>query len=172
MCRKLNGGHSCSSLHYRGPKLQRSQANHICRLDNIGLSDIPRDHCHGLTQSATRISGPDFTIIPAYCVVCRARAITGVWAREQQGDCRHTTVRLYTRRTQPVRPVCETSCCMKLQRSTLLGLVSFSRPIVARATQKKSCSEINRTTCFVSKGDFLMLYGASCAYVDLRDSAV
>ena len=39
-------------------------------------SDTPRDRCHGLNQSATRISGPDFTIMPAYCVVCRMRAIT------------------------------------------------------------------------------------------------
>ena len=32
-------------------------------------ADISRDRCHSLNQSATRISGPDFTIMPAYSVV-------------------------------------------------------------------------------------------------------
>ena len=46
----------------------------------IGFSDIPCDRCHGLNQSATRICGHDFTIMPAYCVVCRMRAITPPYA--------------------------------------------------------------------------------------------
>ena len=37
------------------------------------LSDIPRDHCHGLNQSATRIGGHDNTIRLAYSIVCRMR---------------------------------------------------------------------------------------------------
>ena len=32
-------------------------------------SDISRDPRHGLNQPAMRISGPDFTIMPAYSVV-------------------------------------------------------------------------------------------------------
>ena len=43
-------------------------------------SDIPRDRCPGLNRSGTRISGHDFTIMLAYCVVCRTRAITQSYA--------------------------------------------------------------------------------------------
>ena len=59
----------------------------------ITCSDIPRDRCHGLSQSVTRISRPDFTIMPAYCVVCHTWAINSVWACVRQGYCPHTTVR-------------------------------------------------------------------------------
>ena len=57
-------------------------------------------------------SGVDFTIMPAYCAECRSWAITGAWARVQQGYCPHPTVWCYAHRTQPVHPVHETSCCM------------------------------------------------------------
>ena len=33
------------------------------------VSGVSRDRCHGLNQSAKRISGPDFTITPAYSVL-------------------------------------------------------------------------------------------------------
>ena len=42
----------------------------------ILFSDIPYDHRHGLNQSVSRISRPDFTIRPPYSVVCRMWAIT------------------------------------------------------------------------------------------------
>ena len=35
----------------------------------IADSDLSRDCCHGLNQSAVRISGPDYTIMPTYSVV-------------------------------------------------------------------------------------------------------
>ena len=35
----------------------------------INYSDISHDRCHGLNEPATRISGPDFTLMPAYSVV-------------------------------------------------------------------------------------------------------
>ena len=47
-------------------------------------SDIPRDRCLGLNQSATRICGHDFTIMPTYCVVCRTRAITPPYANNKR----------------------------------------------------------------------------------------
>ena len=48
------------------------------------VSDIPHDRRHGLNQSATRLSGHDFTIMPAYCVACRTRAITPSYAGNKQ----------------------------------------------------------------------------------------
>ena len=47
---------------------------------HIAHSDIPRDRCHDLNQSAMRISGHDFPMMPVYCVICRTQAITPSYA--------------------------------------------------------------------------------------------
>ena len=52
---------------------------HDC-ISHIAHSDIPRDRCHGLNQSAIRISEHDFTMMTVYCVVCCTRAITPSYA--------------------------------------------------------------------------------------------
>ena len=57
---------------------------HDC-ISHIAHSDIPRGGCHGSNQSAMRISGHDFTMMPVYRVVCRTRAINGVWALRTTG---------------------------------------------------------------------------------------
>ena len=74
-------------------------------------SDISRDHCHGLNQSATRKTGPDFTIMPAYSVVqqhaglklvsgphCTVCVSTAQYARV------HKRVRLERKLYRTVRP--------------------------------------------------------------------
>ena len=49
---------------------------------------------------------------------------------------------------------------------------SFSGANLAGATRKVMVHDQSNNMHYKTKGDFLMLYGTNCAYVDLRGSAM
>ena len=75
-------------------------------------SDISRDHCHGLNQSATRKTGPYFTIMSAYSVVQRYMRAVKLVSGRHSTECVstalyarvHKRVRLERKSYRTVRP--------------------------------------------------------------------
>ena len=69
--------HTAASAHHLRVVVQHTiaitvhqrQLSTIKYLLGMSHSDVSHDRRHGLNQSATKISGPDFTIMPAYSVV-------------------------------------------------------------------------------------------------------
>ena len=98
-------------------------------------SDISHDRCHGLKQSMTRISAPDFTILPAYSVVQKYAGLKLV-----SGP--HSTVRVstaqYARVHESQRVRLERKYAsvrfrsVLLQKSTLMGIGGVSNPAVKK----------------------------------------